>query len=301
MKLVVVGLGKMGSQIAMRLIQGKHEVLGYEADPDVIKAATEAGMLVAESRREATDWFGSEPAVVWLMIPAGVVTNELSEWLAVLPKGSTVVDGGNSDYRQTRSHHRQAAEQGVHLVDVGTSGGILGLEQGFSMMIGGDAEAVKPLEPVFATLAKPRGAYQHFGPAGAGHYIKMVHNAVEYGMMESLAEGYHLLHDGPYEGLDIPHIAQLWQHGSIIESKLNALAAVALKENPSLDGIDGYVAESGEARWALETADEYRIDMPAVRVAHEVRLASEDGHTNYATKLLAALRNRFGGHTLNHK
>jgi 6-phosphogluconate dehydrogenase len=157
------------------------------------------------------------------------------------------------------------------------------------------------MEPVFVTLAKPRGAYQHFGPSGAGHFIKMVHNAIEYGMMQSLAEGYHLLHDGPYEGIDLPHVAQLWQHGSIVESKLNGLIAIALKADPTLEGIEGYVAESGEARWALETAGEHGISMPAVQASLEVRMASQDGETNYATKVLAALRNRFGGHTVNRK
>lgn len=299
MKIAVVGLGKMGSQIAVRLIEDSHEVLGFDADPGVVQAATEAGVTVAASRAEAATWFGADPAVVWMMIPAGVVTSELHEWLEVLPKGSIIVDGGNSDYRMTKTHAGTAAKQGVDLVDVGTSGGIMGLEQGFAMMIGGEPTAVRTLEPVFATLAQPRGAYQHFGPAGAGHYIKMVHNAIEYGFMQSLAEGYHLLYDGPYRRLDIPHIAQLWQHGSVIESKLNALVAVALKENPTLEGVEGYVAESGEARWALETAMDYDVPMPAVASALDVRVASEAGKTNYATKLLAALRNKFGGHTVN--
>jgi 6-phosphogluconate dehydrogenase len=301
MKIAIVGLGKMGSQLAIRLQQDHHEVVGVDADEGVVQAAKDAGIQVATSRDEAIVWFGDTPPIVWLMIPAGVVRTELDEWLKLLPENSTIVDGGNSDYRDTRRHFELAAERHVHFIDVGTSGGIMGLEQGFSLMIGGLQEAVKPMEPVFVTLAKPRGAYQHFGPSGAGHFIKMVHNAIEYGMMQSLAEGYHLLHDGPYEGIDLPHVAQLWQHGSIVESKLNGLIAIALKADPTLEGIEGYVAESGEARWALETAGEHGISMPAVQASLEVRMASQDGETNYATKVLAALRNRFGGHTVNRK
>lgn len=299
MKIVVVGLGKMGSQIAMRLARDGHEVMGYEAAETVLAAAKQAGLEVTASREDAVAWFGDTPATVWLMIPAGVVATELDAWLKLLPANSTVVDGGNSDFRLTREHHAEAAKYDIQLVDVGTSGGILGLENGFSLMVGGEAVAVKPLEPIFVSLAIPRGAYQHFGPSGAGHYVKMVHNAIEYGMMQSLAEGYQLLHEGPYEGLDLPHIAQLWQHGSIVESKLNALVAVALKDDPTLADVDGIVAESGEARWALETATEHDIDMPATQAAREVRLASADGTVNYATKLLAKLRNKFGGHTVN--
>lgn len=301
MKIIIVGLGKMGGQLAQRLKQGGHSVAGLEADQAMALAASDSGIKVLDERSQAAEFFDDQPAIVWLMIPAGVVTHELTEWLSVLPSGSTIIDGGNSDFRLTRDHAATAQKLNIHFVDVGTSGGIMGLEQGFCLMIGGEAAAVKPLEPLFQTLAEPRGAYQHFGPTGAGHYVKMVHNAVEYGMMESLAEGYHLLQAGPYEGLDLPHIAQLWQHGSIIESKLNGLVAVALKDNPTMKDIDGYVAESGEARWALEVALKEDVPMPAIQKAHDVRLASEAGETNYATKLLASLRNKFGGHTVNRR
>lgn len=299
MKIVIVGLGKMGSQIALRLQDHGHEVAGIEADPGMAKMAADKGLTVLPVRADVLRFFDDSPVVLWLMIPAGVVTHELAEWLSLVPAGSTIIDGGNSDFRMTRDHAATAAKMNIHFVDVGTSGGIFGLEQGFCLMIGGEAAAVKPLEPLFKSLAEPRGAYQHFGPTGAGHYVKMVHNAIEYGMMESLAEGYHLLQAGPYEGLDLPHIAQLWQHGSIVESKLNGLVAVALKDSPTLADVDGYVAESGEARWALEVAHKEEVPMPAIQKAHDVRLASEAGDTNFATKLLAALRNRFGGHTVN--
>lgn len=301
MKVALVGLGKMGSQMAVRFIEHKHEVIGFDASPEILQLAERNGVHAAHSRDEVITWFAGEPVVVWLMIPAGVVTAELEEWFKILPEDSIIIDGGNSDYRQTQSHAEQAQLHNVHFVDVGTSGGIMGLENGFSLMIGGETDIVKSLEPLFLSLAQPHGAYQHFGPVGAGHYIKMVHNAVEYGMMESLAEGYHLLHDGPFKNLDLAGVAQIWQHGSIVDSKLNDLVAVALHENPQLDGVDGYVAESGEARWALEVAKDQHVEMPAIQTALDVRVASEAGTTNFATKLLAELRNKFGGHTINKK
>jgi 6-phosphogluconate dehydrogenase len=301
MKIALVGLGKMGSQMAVRFIEHKHEVIGFDAEPSILQIAEQAGIHTVHSRDEIINWFGTEPVIVWLMIPAGVVTAELEEWFKTLPEGSIVVDGGNSDYRQTQSHAEAALAHNIHFVDVGTSGGIMGLEAGFSLMIGGNSDIVKTLEPIFLSLAQPHGAYQHLGPSGAGHYIKMVHNAIEYGMMESLAEGYHLLHDGPFKDLDLAGIAQIWQHGSVIDSKLNSLIAVALHENPKLDGVDGYVAESGEARWALEVAKDHNVPMPAVQSSLDVRVASEAGETNFATKVLAELRNKFGGHTINKK
>lgn len=301
MKIALVGLGKMGSQMAVRFIEHKHEVIGFDAEPSILKLAEQAGVHAAHSRDEIVTWFGGDKPIIWLMIPAGVVTAELEEWFKILPEDSIIIDGGNSDFRQTEAHAEKATMHSTHFVDVGTSGGIMGLEQGFSLMIGGDTAIVKSLEPIFLSLAQPHGAYQHFGPSGAGHYIKMVHNAIEYGMMESLAEGYHLLHDGPYKDLDLAGIAQIWQHGSVIESKLNSLAAVALHENPTLEGVDGYVAESGEARWALEAAKHHDIEMPAIQTALDVRVSSEAGSTNFATKLLAELRNKFGGHTINKR
>lgn len=299
MKIALVGLGKMGSQMAVRFIKHKHEVIGFDAEQSILQVAEQAGVHTAHSRDEIVTWFGAEPAIVWLMIPAGVVPAELDKWLKVLPEGSVIIDGGNSDFRQTIGHAERAQLHSVHFVDVGTSGGIMGLENGFSLMIGGNADIVKTLEPLFLSLARPHGAYQHFGPSGAGHYIKMAHNAIEYGMMESLAEGYHLLHDGPFKDLDLAGVAQIWQHGSVIDSKLNSLVAVALHENPKLNGVDGYVAESGEARWALEVAKDQNVPMPAIQSALDVRVASEGGTTNFATKILAELRNKFGGHTIN--
>jgi 6-phosphogluconate dehydrogenase len=167
------------------------------------------------------------------------------------------------------------------------------------MMAGGDGEAFRLVEPALQTMAKPSGAYQHFGPSGSGHYVKMVHNAIEYGMMQSLAEGYRMLEEGPCDKLDLAAAGEVWQHGSVVTSWLNELTRQALEENPTLDGIDGFVAESGEARWTLEVAKERGIPLPAIQTSFDVRLASQKGDTNFATKLLAAMRNKFGGHAIN--
>jgi len=188
---------------------------------------------------------------------------------------------------------------GSEFVDVGTSGGIMGFENGFSMMVGGSESGFQALEPALTSLAKPHGSYHYFGPSGAGHYVKMVHNAIEYGMMESLAEGYRMLKEGAYEHLDLAAAGDVWQNGSIVNSSLNMLTTQALHENPELEGIEGSVAESGEARWTLEYAKENNIPLPAIQAAFDVRLASQAGERTFATKLLAAMRNKFGGHNLN--
>jgi 6-phosphogluconate dehydrogenase len=183
---------------------------------------------------------------------------------------------------------------------MGTSGGVHGLKNGFSMMIGGPEAAYKTIEPIAQILAQPSGAYQYFGPSGSGHYVKMVHNAIEYGMMQSLAEGYRMLHEGSYPGqIDLAAAGEVWQHGSVVNSWLNELCQQALAENPTLDGIDGFVAESGEARWTLEAAKDLGIPLPTIQTAFDVRLQSQQGETNFATKLLAAMRNKFGGHNIN--
>jgi 6-phosphogluconate dehydrogenase len=234
------------------------------------------------------------------MLPSEIVDQELDAWLDLLPKKSIIIDGGNSDYRLTRGRNKKVQDRGSSLIDIGTSGGVWGYQNGFSMMVGGDDEAsVKAVSPVLKTLAQPEGAYFHFGPSGSGHYVKMVHNAVEYGMMESLAEGYRMLKEGPYDKLDLAAAGNVWQHHSVVTSWLNELSQSALAENPELEGISGYVAESGEARWTLETAKELGIPLQSIQAAFDVRLASQKGEANFATKLLAAMRNKFGGHELN--
>jgi len=301
MKLAIVGLGKMGGQIVEKLVTGRHEVIGFDQNAEAVAAAQAVGATGAHAKAEVVAGFGDQPAVVWLMIPSQFVETELPEWLNLLPAGSTLIDGGNSDYRLSRDRAVVCADHGINFIDVGTSGGVHGISNGFSMMVGGNDGTVQNLASVFATLSAPNGGWRHVGPAGAGHYVKMVHNAIEYGMMQSLAEGYQLLKTGPYDNLDLVDISQVWEEGSIIASNLNALTSGALAANPTLEGIDGVVAESGEARWAIETAHAGGYTLPAIEESLKVRLASQQGQVSFGTKLLAAMRNAFGGHTINQR
>ncbi len=299
MRIAVVGLGKMGIQIARKLNEAGHEVIGYDLNEEFIQKAAEYGAKAAYSREEIIAAFDNDQPVVWLMIPADYVDEELDKWLDVLPKGSILIDGGNSDYRLTRERAQRVTDAGSQLIDVGTSGGVWLYENGASLMVGGDEASFRFIEPILKVLAAPSGAYQHFGGAGAGHYVKMIHNAIEYGMMESLAEGYRMLKEGPYKNINLADAGEVWQHASVIRSWLNELTRDAVRENPELEGIDGKVAESGECRWTLETAEDLGIELPAIKASFDVRLSSLKGKTNFATKLLAAQRNKFGGHPLN--
>lgn len=299
MKIAVAGLGRMGMQVARKLSENGHDVIAHNRSKGPIDEAASYGAVAAYEKADVIKAFQDEPVVLWIMIPADVIDSQLEEWLSLLPKGSIIIDGGNSDYRLTQGRAEKVANSGSILLDSGTSGGVWGYQNGFSMMVGGDETAFEAVEPVFKTLAAPEGAYHLFGPSGAGEYVKMIHNAVEYGMMESLAEGYRLLKEGPYKELDLSAAGDVWQHHSVVTSWLNELSRDALKENPNLDGNDGVVAESGEARWTLETAKELGIPMQSIQAAFDVRLASQQGETNFATKLVAAMRNKFGGHAIN--
>ena len=299
MKIAIAGLGRMGMQIAKKLSEDGHTVIAHNRSPEKVDEAAEHGAIKAYTKQDVANAFEGEPAVVWVMVPADVIKNELLAWLDVLPKGSIIIDGGNTDYRLTRRHAELVKERGSTLLDSGTSGGVWGYERGFSMMIGGDQVSFQATKPVFQTLSLPTGGYQYFGGPGSGHYVKMVHNAIEYGMMESLAEGYRMLKEGPYDDIDLKAAGDVWQKNSVITSWLNELTRDALAENPTLDGIDGFVAESGEARWTIETAKELGIPLPSIEASFDVRLASQKGETNFATKLLSAMRNKFGGHSLN--
>lgn len=289
----------MGMQVARKLSENGHEVIAHNRSKEPIEEAVGYGATAAYEKTDVVKAFDGEQVVLWIMIPADVIDAQLDEWLTLVPKGSIIIDGGNSDYRLTQGRAEKVASAGSTLLDSGTSGGVWGYQNGFSMMVGGDKEAFATVEPVFKTLATPEGAYYLFGPSGAGEYVKMVHNAIEYGMMESLAEGYRLLKEGPYKELDLGAAGDVWQHHSVVTSWLNELSRDALKENPELTGNDGVVAESGEARWTLETAKSLGIPMQSIQAAFDVRLASQQGVTNFATKLVAAMRNKFGGHAIN--
>ncbi len=300
MKIAISGLGKMGSQIAQKLYEGGFEVIAHNRSKGPIEEMKNLGMTPAYTKEEVVNAFNREQVIVWLMIPSEAVDQELDEWLKMIPAGSILIDGGNSDYRLTKKHAEKVSTNGSILLDVGTSGGIWGYKNGFSMMVGGDVKAFGIIEPILKTLSLPSGAYHHFGEPGSGHYVKMVHNAIEYGMMESLAEGYRLLKEGPYKNLNLVSAGEVWQHRSVITSWLNELTMNALKENPELKDIDGKVVESGETRFALETAQDFNIEMRAIQSAFDVRIESQKGKVNFATKLLALMRNAFGGHKINN-
>lgn len=299
MKIAISGLGKMGGQIAKKLVQGGHEVIGHNITRGSVDESTSYGASPAYDQQSVVDAFNGQPVILWIMIPADVIDSALDEWLTILPKGSIIIDGGNSDYRGDKARADKVAAAGSTLLDIGTSGGVWGMTNGFSMMVGGNENSYQTVIPALDTLAAPQGGRQYFGESGSGHYVKMVHNAIEYGMMESLAEGYRMLAEGPYKNIDLASAGDIWQQSSVVTSWLNDLTRQALHENPTLDGISGVVAESGEARWTLETADKLGIPLPSIQASFDVRLASQKGEINFATKLLAAMRNKFGGHNIN--
>jgi len=297
MKIGFYGLGRMGSNMVARLLAAGQDVVVMNRSPKPVEAAVKLG---AEAAGDYQEMLGklNEP-VIWLMLPAGLITEKFNELLPLLPEGAIIIDGGNSDFRYSRERALQAGERNIHFIDVGTSGGVLGRKAGYCLMVGGgDNEIIRRLTPIFDALAQKNG-WTHFGESGSGHFVKMVHNAIEYGLMESYAEGYRILKEGPYKNLDLAAAAEVWQHGSIIESKLNELTAQALKEDAGLSDFNGVVAESGEARWTLEVARDIGLSLPAVQAAFDVRLRSQKGETNYSTKLLSAMRNKFGGHDKN--
>lgn len=301
MRIAIHGLGRMGMQIARKLAEsGEHEVIVHNRSTEPIDEAVAFGATPAYRIEEVAPFFGDEPAVIWTMLPAEITEQVILDWIPRLVPGSILINGANYDYRTEGKLNQAAKDAGIHYVDIGVSGGVWGYQNGFPLMCGcDDPSAYETLRPILDTLIQPGGMHYRFGASGAGHYVKMVHNAIEYGMMQSLGEGFRMLHDGPYKDMDLAAAADLWQHHSVITSWLNELSRDAFQENPTLDGISGYVAESGEARWTLEAAESMGIELPAIQAAFDVRLASQKGEVNFATKVVAAQRNKFGGHNLN--
>ena len=299
MKIAIYGLGKMGSQIARKLHEGGHLVIASNRTSSVVDEMKNLGMIPAYTREEVIKTFGDDKVVVWIMVPYLVVDSEIDIWLKLIPKGSILIDGGNSKWSDTKKRAELVKEAGSTLIDIGTSGGVWGYQNGFSMMVGGDKESFNIIEEALISLKNPEGMYEYFGESGSGHYVKMVHNAIEYGMMESLAEGYQLLKEGPYKNLNLYNAGEVWQHHSVITSWLNELTRDIMKENPNQDGVEGSVSESGEARWALEVAKDFGLEMKAIQTSFDIRLDSQKGKINFATKVLASMRNAFGGHKIN--
>ena len=301
MKIAIYGLGRMGSQIARKLHEGGHTVIASNRSSGIVDEMKNLGMIGAYNHEEIISSFGGDKMIIWIMVPSDVVDSELDTLLSLVPKGSILIDGGNSKWSETKRRDIKVREAGSSYIDIGTSGGVWGYQNGFSMMVGGDSASFETIKPILETLKDPTGHYEYFGESGSGHFVKMVHNAVEYGMMESLAEGYRLLKEGPYKNIDLYKAGVVWQHRSVITSWLNELTRDILKDNPNQDGVEGVVAESGEARWALEVAKEFDIETPAIGASFDVRIESQKGKINFATKLLASMRNAFGGHKINEK
>jgi 6-phosphogluconate dehydrogenase len=293
MRIGMVGLGRMGANMTARLLRGGHEVVVYDVDPDAVSAAATGGAHPSASLDELVGAI-EPPRVVWLMVPAGAVTaSVITELAGLLDQGDVLVDGGNSRWTDSKYHGARLAERAVTFIDVGTSGGIWGLQEGYCLMVGGDADAVAQVEPVLSTLA-PSDGWAHVGPVGAGHYTKMVHNGVEYALMQAYAEGFELLRDGEYD-VDLASIANLWRHGSVVRSWLLDLTASALAKDPNLEAVSGYVDDSGEGRWTVEAAIESAVPVPTIATALFTRFASRMDNA-FSNRLLAALRNEFGGH-----
>jgi 6-phosphogluconate dehydrogenase len=283
----MVGLGRMGSGMTERLQQAGHDVKTY--DPNVESTA--------ESLQELAQQL-DPPRHVWLMIPAGEITeNAFQDLLGILEQGDAIIDGGNSNFRDSKRRGAEAAGRDLYFVDCGVSGGIWGLREGFALMAGGDPEPVGRLQPIFEALA-PEGGYAHVGPSGAGHFVKMIHNGVEYGLMQAYAEGFDLMQASEFD-LDLAAIAELWRHGSVVRSWLLDLLARALQENPNLEGIKGYVEDSGEGRWTVQQAIDTAVPLYVIAAALFARFDSRRDES-FAAKVDAALRNQFGGHAVRH-
>ncbi len=293
MELGFVGLGRMGANMTLRLLRGGHRVVAYDRDPQATERVLAEGASAATSLADLVGQL-QPPRHVWIMVPAGGPVGEtIASLTPLLTRGDVVIDGGNSYYKDSVARAEALAEIGLHFLDAGTSGGIWGLEAGYCLMVGGEEAVFRRLEPVFQTLAPP-GGYAHVGPAGAGHFVKMVHNGIEYGLLQAYAEGFELLQAGPYK-LDLAQVAALWNHGSVVRSWLLELAQKALAADPDLASVAGYVEDSGEGRWTiLEAVDR---DVPATSLAHALfaRFRSRQADS-FAAKLVAALRQQFGGH-----
>jgi len=293
MKIGFVGLGKMGGNMVERLLKDGHEIVVYNLTRPEIDIATGKG---AEGSDSLADMISKLPErkIVWLMVPSGNPVDENIQGLsAILKAGDIIIDGGNSNWKETRERAGKLKEIGIDFIDCGTSGGLWGLKNGYSLMTGGEKEAVEYAYPIFKSLA-PEGGYTYCGSSGAGHYVKMIHNGIEYGMMQAYAEGFEILKTSPFD-IDVEKVGSGWMHGSVVQSWLLELAVKAFREDPNLDSIKGYVEDSGEGRWTIEAAIEQNVPAHVITSSLYTRFESRQ-KDSFAMKVLAALRNQFGGH-----
>jgi 6-phosphogluconate dehydrogenase len=299
MDIVIAGLGRMGANMARRLHAAGHHVVTYNRSADKMQLMMEEGLDGAATPAEAVAKLPL-PRIVWLMVPAGAATEAtMEQFAALLSAGDTIVDGGNANFKDSKRRHALLAERGIRFVDAGISGGVWGLQNGYGTMVGGEREAVAPLEPIFTALA-PEGGYIHCGPPGSGHYTKMVHNGIEYGLMQAYAEGFEILHASEYP-LDLEAVARAWQHGTVIRSWLLELAGNAFAERgEQLQGVRGWVADSGEGRWTIEEAMDLDVPAPVITLSLLTRFRSRQDES-YTAQVLAALREQFGGHAIRER
>lgn len=298
MELGMIGLGKMGGNMASRLLRAGHRLVVYNRSPEPVQAAEAEGAIGATSVEDVVTKLQA-PRAVWLMLPAGDITEQVIDQLAgLLAVGDVLIDGGNSNYKDTMRRAASLADKGIYFVDSGTSGGIWGLSEGYSLMVGGRPEAIAHIRPALETLAPAadRG-WAHVGPSGSGHFVKMIHNGIEYGMMQAYAEGFEILRAKQEFNLDLHQIAELWRYGSVVRSWLLDLTAAALAEDPELSDLRGWVADSGEGRWTVFEAIDQDVPAPVITLALQMRFVSRQDDS-YAAKLLAAMRNQFGGHAV---
>jgi 6-phosphogluconate dehydrogenase len=294
MRLAMIGLGKMGYNMTLRLLQGGHEVVAVDRNLDVARDLAGQGAVFAESVADAVSKLQA-PRVAWIMVPAQVTDAVIDELSGRLSKGDVIIDGGNSNWHDSRARAEKLAGLGILWCDAGTSGGVWGLKNGYCLMVGGAPEAVKVCEPIFKTLA-PANGYAHVGAAGAGHYVKMVHNGIEYGLMQAYAEGFEIMKTSPY-ALDLHGIASIWGQGSVVRSWLLELLEDALAKDADLKAIKGWVEDSGEGRWTVQAAIDQNVPAPIITLSLQTRFRSRQDES-YGAKILAALRNEFGGHAV---
>ena len=298
MQIAMIGLGRMGANMAQRLMRGGHHVVGFDPAAAARKLLEDTGAQSAATLEELVKKLAA-PRVIWLMVPAGEITDgTITSLVPLLSPGDTIIDGGNSNYRDTQRRASVVATSKIRFVDSGTSGGVWGLAEGYSMMIGGDEAVVKELSPIFETLAPAKDmGWGRVGPVGSGHYTKMVHNGIEYGLMQAYAEGFSILQHKDEFKLDLHQIAEIWRYGSVVRSWLLDLTASALDKNPTMKGIAPYVSDSGEGRWTVADAIELGVSAPIITLSLLERLRSRD-NDSFTDKLLAAMRNQFGGHAI---
>jgi 6-phosphogluconate dehydrogenase len=299
MRVAMIGLGKMGGNMTARLLAHGHEVVAFDRSPEAVSRATSLGAKGAADLASVVSQL-TAPRVVWIMVPAGAPVDETIDALVPrLASGDVIIDGGNSRFHDTLRRARALSAKGIEFVDAGTSGGIWGKDNGYCLMVGGSDRATKLCEPLFTALAQ-EGGYAHVGPSGAGHYVKMVHNGIEYGMLQAYAEGFEILHASKDFDLDLHQIAAVWNHGSVVRSWLNELAELAFKRDASLASLRGFVEDSGEGRWTVQEATDLDVPAPVIALSLIMRLRSRQDDS-FGAKVIAALRNEFGGHAVKAK